>query len=394
MKKELYKKVGFVTFVMAVFLAGFSLTVLREYPWMVCIAGLLLLIASVFLVMNWEKEGTSAAEKTTEMLLVDRIADLMRGNEKAEKGVYIAVKKQHEAMESGMEALRGQIAELIKSQEKAVKTVVMYNKENAKQMAMSEREELRRLCEVLKESQTGGQETDSLASATEAVREMSRRLYEELHENGEAMLSELGTTVDSLEEMKEMLKQLCENRSMAYAMSAAPVSIAEEMPEPEAFFGEEEISVSEDLFEAEESSEPSELSEPDLAEDLAAFYGMTEEGPEEESEEVKMLSEPIEIPEPELSEDLISFYELTENNPEITPEMLSEPTELPEPELPETPEEEMQEVELPQEEAPEAEVPEEETPEDATASSGVDVIDLNKPLSAEEIAAMFATLGN
>jgi len=289
MKKELQKKISFVLFVMAVFFAGMALTVFQAHIWVACVAGVLLLAASVFYVMNQKEETVTQTEKTTELLMADRMAELMRGNEKAEKGVYIAVKKQHEAMESGMAALEAQIAELVKAQESAVKTLVMYNKENAKQMALSEREELGRLREELKRQQ---QEGGALSPVVDAVREMSSRLYEEIHDNGEAVLAELGTTLDSLEEIKDVIKALGTNAPMTFART--PV-MREEEP-------------------------------------------VAEEEPKEEEESV--------AEEPELSE-----------------EPMEEPAA-------------------------------EEKPEDALASSGVDLSDPNKTLSADDIAALFAAMGN
>ena len=44
--------------------------------------------------------------------------------------------------------------------------------------------------------------------------------------------------------------------------------------------------------------------------------------------------------------------------------------------------------------ATEEEEPVEEKPEDALASSGVDLSDPNKTLSADDIAALFAAMGN
>ena len=295
MKKELQKKISFVSFVMAVFFAGMALTVFQAHIWVACVAGVLLLAASVFYVMNQKEETVTQTEKTTELLMADRMAELMRGNEKAEKGVYIAVKKQHEAMESGMAALEAQIAELVKAQESAVKTLVMYNKENAKQMALSEREELGRLREELKRQQ---QEGGSLSPVVDAVREMSSRLYEEIHDNGEAVLAELGTTLDSLEEIKDVIEALGTNAPMTF--DRTPVM-------------REEESVAEE--------------EPD---DIAALFAQANAVAEE-------------------------------------------------PELPEEPMEE-----------PVAE----EKPEDALASSGVDLSDPNKSLSADDIAALFAAMGN
>ena len=87
MKKELQKNLSFVLFVMAVFFAGMSLTVFQSYIWMACIAGVLLLATTVFFVLSREKDTATPVEKTSDILLADRMAELMRGNEKAEKGV-------------------------------------------------------------------------------------------------------------------------------------------------------------------------------------------------------------------------------------------------------------------------------------------------------------------
>lgn len=317
MKKELQKNLSFVLFVMAVFFAGMSLTVFQSYIWMACIAGVLLLATTVFYVLSREKDTVSPMEKTSDILLADRMAELMRGNEKAEKGVYIAVKKQHEAMESGLAALEEKLTELVKAQETAVKTLVMYNKENAKQMALSEREELERLREEIKLLQQGNGASGSSSAVVDAVREMSHRLYEELHENGEAVLSELGTTVDCLEEMREILGGLTDGGTIRVVV-------------PEADDGAQEHPF------------------------------MITEDPEEAETTVwaEELEEPFEAPEPEASE-------------------MAELADEPAPEEPVF-----------------AEAAEEEKPEDALASSGVDLSDPNRTLSADDIAALIASLGN
>lgn len=385
MKKELQRKLSFVLFVMAVFFAGMALTVFGEYIWMACIAGVLLLATSVFYVLSQKEDVPSPTEKTADLLLADRIAELMRGNEKAEKGVYIAVKKQHEAMESGMAALQEQIAVLVKAQENAVKTLVMYNKENAKQMALSEREELGRLREELKLLQQESGTSGSVSSMVDAVREMSHRLYEEMHENGEAVLSELGTTVDTLEEIKEVIRNLDAGVSVAYDRGPVPM-----MVEPQ----------------------PVETS-------LDGLTDFPEEPDEEEVPEVEAIEEPIELPKPEeepaveewtapiAEEEPVDMFagsgvDLSDPNktlsaddiaalfaqasavteaPELAEEPVEEPIELPEPE---------EEPVIGEFVAPVVE----EKPEDALASSGVDLSDPNKTLSADDIAALFAAMGN
>ncbi len=323
MKKELQRKLSFVLFVMTVFFAGMTLTIFREQIGMVGTAGVLLLVASVFYVQSRSGEEESSAEKATELLLADRIAEIMRGNEKAEKGVYLAVKKQHEAMESGMAALQEQIAELVKVQEQAVKTLVMYNKENAKQIALSEREELGRLREELKLLQQEKGTAGSMDAVVDAVKEMSHRLYEEIHDNGEAVLAELGTTLDSLEEIKEGIENLDMSAPMAVDRSMMPMENDEE-PEEE------------------------------LPDDLNYF-------PEVSEEETVPEIEPV-----------------AEQNESVEPE--EEIAVLPEPEVPV-----IEEIAAPLVE---------EKPEDAFASSGVDLSDPNKSLSADDIAALFAAMGN
>jgi len=331
MKKELQKNLSFVLFVMAVFFAGMSLTVFQSYIWMACIAGVLLLATTVFYVLSKDKDTSSPMEKTSDILLADRMAELMRGNEKAEKGVYIAVKKQHEAMEDGLAALEEKMTELIKVQESAVKTLVMYNKENAKQMALSEREELSRLREEIKHLQLGGGTMGSSSAVVEAVRDMSRRLYEEIHENSEAILAELGTTVDCLEAMKDIVNELNDGGAIRVAgdFSVNRSQIQTEAEEPY----EEEVE-QEYPFIPPENPEEAEATvwTDEQAEEIAA--GLFAGEPEEEA--------PVAVPEETVSED----------------------------------------------------VPAEEKPEDALASSGVDLSDPNRTLSADDIAALIAAMGN
>lgn len=354
MKKELQRKLSFVVFVMAVFFAGMALTVFQSYIWMACIAGVLLLASSVFYVLSQKDENQSPTEKTTELLLADRMAELMRGNEKAEKGVYIAVKKQHEAMESGLATLEEKLAELVKAQENAVKTLVLYNKENAKQMALSEREELALLREELKRVQQGGGQSGSSSAVVDAVRDMSRRLYEELHETGEAMLSELETTVDSLEEIKEVIRNLNENGVVRIAESPRPTAPTEEfakefVPEPVETVAQEPEPVEEVVPESEEEPEIPEPIAEEKPEDMFAGSGVD-------------LSDPNK---PLSADDIAALFAQANGAEEAVPEPIEEPEPVAE-----------------------------EKPEDAFASSGVDLSDPNKPLSADDIAALFAAMGN
>jgi len=356
MKKELQRKLSFVLFVMAVFFAGLALMVFPSSVLLICLAGVYLLAATVFFVWMKEEKSQSPTEKTSELLLADRMAELMRGNEKAEKGVYIAIKKQHETMEKGLERLEAKLSELLTAQENAVKTIVLYNKENAKQVALSEKEELGRLRgELIQSLQSEDGTQLSMSPVVDAVKEMSHRIYEEFHENGEAMLSELETTADCLDEIREIVRKLSET-GINY-VATAPVAVA--VPTPVASVPEP-VAVPEPVVTA-DPTQP--LSQDDIA---ALFAGMDVSVPEAVAE-----PEPVAVPEPvvtadptqPLSQDDIAA--LFAGMDVSVPEAVAEPEPVTE-----------------------------KNPEDALASSGVDLSDPNKQLSADDIAALFAAMGN
>ncbi|MBP3619007.1 MAG: hypothetical protein J6J38_13300 [Lachnospiraceae bacterium] len=357
MKKELQKKLSFVLFVMAVFFAGVALTVFSSSIVVVCIAGVLLLAAAVFFVLQQDTKSQTPSGKTSEILLADRMAELMRGNEKAEKGVYIAVKKQHEAMEAGLTALEEKISELIKSQDNAVKTLVLYNKENAKQMALSEKEELGRLREELVQAQGGKGNSGAMSQIVDAVKDMSRRLYEEFHENGEAILAELETSTDSLEEIKELLQGIGSGSVPPY-VPVAPAPEAVVVPEP-VFEEPEEAVVQEPVFEEPEETVVEET--PFIPEDIPA-EPVVEESPVVSEDPNRMLS----------ADDIAALFAAAETTEESVVEEAPAVTEEPIAE----------------------ETPVKKNPEDALASSGVDLSDPNKTLSPDDIAALIAALGN
>ena len=398
MKKELQKKLSFVLFVMAVFFAGVALTVFSSSVAVVCIAGVLLLATAVYFVLQQDSKSQTPSGKTSEILLADRMAELMRGNEKAEKGVYIAVKKQHEAMEAGLTSLEEKISELIKSQDNAVKTLVLYNKENAKQMALSEREELGRLREELVQAQGGKGNSGAMSQVVDAVKDMSRRLYEEFHENGEAILAELETSTDSLEEIKNLIQ----NRGGGSAPQYVPVAPAPEavvVPEP-VVEEPEDVFVPEPVFEEPEEAVIEET--PFIPEEIPA-EPVVEESPVVTEDPNRMLS----------ADDIAALFAAAEPEPEEpaveeAPVVTEDPNRMLSADdiaalfaAAETESAEKAEAEPVAEEAPVVtedpvaeEAPVKKNPEDALASSGVDLSDPNKTLSPDDIAALIAALGN
>lgn len=351
MQKDTRKKVSFVLFVMAVFMAGVVLTEFHSVWWMVALAGAALLITACFMVTSKEEEKQDPTEKTSEILMIDRLAEYFRSNEKAEKGVYIAVKKQHEDMNRSVEGLLERLDALLTSQENAVKTIVKYNKENARQMALSERDELERLGERLEET------LRLLQADCEIMR------------NGhETELSELEHIVNVMEDMKYSLKALSDNKVDAS-------TFVNELPRVPL-----------------EALIPAELMEEDVERLL-----------EEETEEEPLNElEPVAEPEEPLVEELLpvepadmfasSGVDLSDPDRPLSPEdiaaLVAAASGGAEPEPVEEPEEPSVEELLPTE-------PEEiKEPEDAFASSGVDLSDPNRTLSPDDIAALIASLGN
>lgn len=273
MQKDTRKKVSFVLFVMAVFMAGVVLTEFHSVWWMVALAGAALLITACFLVTSKEEERQDPTEKTSEILMIDRLAEYFRSNEKAEKGVYIAVKKQHEDMNRSMEGLLERLDALLTSQENAVKTIVKYNKENARQMALSERDELERL----------GERMEEMLRLLQADCEIMRNGHE-------TELSELEHIVNAMEEMKYSLKALSDNKVDASTFVNELPRVPLEALIPTELM-EEDV---ERLLEEETE---------DIAALVAAASGGAEPEPVEEPEEPAMEellpTEPEEIKEPE-----------------------------------------------------------------------------------------------
>lgn len=379
MQKDTRKKVSFVLFVMAVFLAGVVLTEFHSIWWMVALAGAALFITACFMVPSKEEEKQDPTEKTSEILMIDRLAEFFRNNEKAEKGVYIAVKKQHEDMNRSVEGLLERLDALLSSQENAVKTIVKYNKENARQMALSERDELERL--------------------GERMEDMLRLLQEDcefMRNSHETELSELEHIVNAMEEMKYSLKTLSDNKVDASTFVNELPRVPLEALIPADLMEEDVERLLEEEPEEEPVAEPEEalLSETLSPEELLPA-GFFEEKPEEE---MPLTTEPEGMEEP-IDMFASAGVDLSDPDRPLSPEDIaalvaaanggatSVPEEEAVPEMVLTEEPTLEEL-LPTE-------PEEiKEPEDAFASSGVDLSDPNRTLSPDDIAALIASLGN
>ena len=383
MKKSGQRKISFVLFVVAVFFAGVVLAEFHSSLWMVLVAGVVLTAASCFFIWGKEtkEQEQTASGKTSEILFADRMAEWARSNEKAEKSVSIAVKKQQEAMTDGMSALREKLSEIVRTQENTMKTLILYNKENAKQIALSEREELGRLCrELQKTIQTGFEAMTSKLADTSGSAEDMQQTGKELLGSLEENFQKLMEAVEAAERIPVVSDRLvAEEQISGTAIEEEPVTVKEAAPapaeEPAAGMAVEpepevmEEPVPEMAVEAEPAPVVAEA-EPEPAPEIAVEAEPAPAVAEAESAPV--------IPEVDLSDpnkamsadDIAALFAALGNTAE--PAAVEKPEPMPE-------------------------IAKETEPEPAAAEAPVipevDLSDPNKAMSADDIAALFAALG-
>ena len=201
------------------------------------------------------------------------------------------LKKQNALIQSKMENLEREIRLLSGKQENQTKAVIKYNKENARQLAISERDTLMRVMQELKKA---------------------------IENNaGSVVTKEASKTVPMMEEVAEV---------DLFAVSGLPAD--EEEPVPV----EKENVAEESSLEAVVTEETPEIAEePDLS---ALFAGMAEEDVSPVTAEPS-LEDPFatEMPEtPEVSEepDLSALFAGMEQEPALVNEEISETLETPE----------------------------------------------------------------
>lgn len=364
MKKSGQRKISFVLFVVAVFFAGVVLAEFHSSLWMVLVAGVVLTAASCFFIWGKEtkEQEQTASGKTSEILFADRMAEWARSNEKAEKSVSIAVKKQQEAMTDGMSALREKLSEIVRTQENTMKTLILYNKENAKQIALSEREELGRLCrELQKTIQTGFEAMTSKLADTSGSAEDMQRTGKELLSSLEENFQKLTEAVETAERLPVVSDRLvAEEQISGIAIEEEPVTVKEAAPAP----AEEPA--------AGMAVEP----EPEVMEEPASEMAVeAEPAPvvaEAEPEPAPAVPE-IDLSDPNKAmsaDDIAALFAALGNTAE--PAAVEKPEPMPE-------------------------IAKETEPEPAAAEAPVipevDLSDPNKAMSADDIAALFAALG-
>lgn len=166
--KKMWKKIGFgVLFVAACFIAMYILMEFHGDVLIVCIAAVLLLIAA-FLFLNevfsdkakkWApQEEASPVEEVIsagngndgEFRL--KITKHMKEMESTQKEMLAVLKNQNILLQSQIENLEHEIYMLSEKQMNQTKSVIKFNKENARQLAISERETLEYVMMELKKA--------------------------------------------------------------------------------------------------------------------------------------------------------------------------------------------------------------------------------------------------
>ena len=160
---KMWGKIGSgVLFVISCFIAIYVLVEFHESIGLVAIAAILMLISS-FLFLNavfsdkakeWAPEEEKSAEPPS---AVDgefklKITKHMKEMESTQKEMIEVLKNQNQLLKSQLEKMEHEIYMLSEKQEKQAKSIIKFNKENARQLAISERETLEHVMQELKKA--------------------------------------------------------------------------------------------------------------------------------------------------------------------------------------------------------------------------------------------------
>lgn len=342
MGKERKKTICFVFFILSVFYSLMVIFAFSDFVPMLVSAGCVLLIGSLLFATQC-LYVSEPKENDTKGTAASNPEEIARTIEKSEKSVAIAVKRQNELTETGFAMLEERLNDLLQAQENAAKTVILFNKENAKQVATNEKAELQKLGEQFKsgmdEFQTSANE--KLSEITELMSTHSQKTNKANKKNSDANATLLNEISERLTEIRSAIRSLNTegqkatdlsgvtlllNQVVTLLMNGNPAPRYQASPEPEP------------VIKPQVNSDPIEITpEPIEAE--------PEKEPEPAAEEQQQTIEP---------------------QPTAIPQSITEPQPTPEVEP--------------------------EPAADPLASSGVDLSDPNRALSADDIAALFASM--
>lgn len=295
-------KIGFgILFVIACFVAMYILTEFHGDIIMVSIAALLLLI-SAFLFLNAvfsdkakQLASLEEEEEVPEAIVNGgdgefrlRIVKHMKQMESTQKELISVLKNQNALMKSQMENMAHEIYMLSEKQENQAKAIIKFNKENARQLAISERETLEYVMLELKKAIEDNSVPVSVAAAPAPV-VAAEPILEEVEE------AELFAVADFAADEDFVMPEMP-------ASEEIPDLVEDTAPAEE---------VLEDLFAAEGPAEEeitAEIEIPEVPEDIdfSALFDMPEladDAVEEVSEDIPVEEIPADFPTDFLAEE-------------------------------------------------------------------------------------------
>ncbi len=284
-KKNVWRKTGFgILFVATCFAAMYILMEFHENTVIVALAaGLLLITAFLFLHAVFSDKAKKAVEQEEEAILPEmfsgneggvfqtRVSNYMKEMENSQKELISVLKNQNTLLQSQIENLEHEIYMLSEKQVNQTKSVIKFNKENARQLAISERETLEYVMAELKKTI---EDNAGAAPARETFRE-------------EPVMPEFSAAAPVME---------LEEISGEEFVEVSELPSDEEFVVPEMSAPQEKEPSLEDLFPAANQTE--ELEIPELPEDidLTKLFDMNlfeeSQGPEE-----KPAAEAVSMPE-------------------------------------------------------------------------------------------------
>lgn len=351
------KKIGVcMLFTASCFIAAFILIEFHNVYIAVAIAGVLLMISAYLLlsvmlskkVEEWSKpeqeEEESPSNKEAEFR--EQIKTCLESIDRTQRAMFAMTKRSLEQYETDISAIESSLEKLAAEQASGIKTLVKYNKENARQLAINERDSLSDLKKGIQDS-LGKHAAELEAAVRESIADLSNKI-----------------TVSS---------QTLPQETVIAAEAAAAVAEPEAMAVAEESTTEETVPEAEELqleeLQSTEFEEPTEeiiLPEPETAETIIKEVPSAPETIELPAEEpVQPITEPITEP-------------ISDPNAPLSPDDIAKLFAAAE------------QAEAPAEET----VPPAPEPAKTPAAEPAPAFDPNAPLSPEDIAKLFASMGN
>ena len=326
--KKVWKKTGFgILFVAACFVSIYILMAFHSKVLLVILAAILLLVTA-FLFLNeifsdkakiWalDEENPISIKETVstgndgEFRL--KIAKHMKAMESTQKEMIDVLKGQNKLLQSQMENMEQAIIMLSEKQANQMKSIIKFNKENARQLAISERETLEYVMLELKRAIEDHTVPAAMVERTSAEDVMVAAVPEEPVQEASV---EIPVVEEAVPEIPVMEIEEVGNEEL-FEVSDLPGDdeyVIPEMPVVEEIPTEEDIPVPEEIFAIEEPEEPvaeepsEEFEIPDMPDDidLSALFedlaagALEETVAEEPAAEIPAIEDiPVDIPLPE-----------------------------------------------------------------------------------------------